>query len=212
MSEIHFMTFLAGAALAGMIHVLIGPDHYVPFIVMSKAGRWSKRKTFWITSLSGLAHIFSSVIIGIVAIALGVGMERLMGIESLRGNLAGWALLTFGVVYFVWGLRRALKNKIEAPGDHADIKPWIIFTIFIFGPCEPMIPFLMTPLVKDNLARVLAVSIVFGGMTIVTMLVVVFAASFGLNFLPVKKMARYQHAFAGFLICLCGVAVQFLGI
>ena len=39
------------AASLGFIHTVLGPDHYLPFIVMSKARRWSTLKTGIITSL-----------------------------------------------------------------------------------------------------------------------------------------------------------------
>ena len=49
---------LAGtAALIGLGHTLCGPDHYLPFIVMGKANRWSMPKTLWITFLCGLGHV-----------------------------------------------------------------------------------------------------------------------------------------------------------
>ncbi|MFC1674536.1 hypothetical protein ACFL1K_01385 [Candidatus Omnitrophota bacterium] len=36
------MVILTGTALSiGFLHTLFGPDHYLPFIVMSKARQWS---------------------------------------------------------------------------------------------------------------------------------------------------------------------------
>lgn len=37
------------AASYGVLHTIIGPDHYLPFIVMSKARNWDYYKTAWIT-------------------------------------------------------------------------------------------------------------------------------------------------------------------
>ena len=93
----------------------------------------------------------------------------------MRGNLAGWLLLGFGLAYLAWGVKRALRNQphthahAHADGivhDHAhahsdehahphtdearaaSMTPWILFTIFVFGPCEPLIPLLMFPAAK----------------------------------------------------------------
>ncbi|GAG00740.1 unnamed protein product, partial [marine sediment metagenome] len=33
------------AASIGFIHTVFGPDHYLPFVVMSKARKWSLGKT-----------------------------------------------------------------------------------------------------------------------------------------------------------------------
>ena len=37
------------AASIGFVHTLLGPDHYLPFVAMGAARRWSTRKTLWIT-------------------------------------------------------------------------------------------------------------------------------------------------------------------
>ncbi|MDP4185456.1 MAG: hypothetical protein Q8862_09885, partial [Bacteroidota bacterium] len=52
------------AASVGFIHTLFGTDHYLPFIVLSKARKWSNVKTAWITVLCGIGHISGSVLIG----------------------------------------------------------------------------------------------------------------------------------------------------
>ena len=53
---------LAGAtASIGFIHTALGPDHYIPFIALSKSQNWSKLKTVWVTALSGLGHVGSSI-------------------------------------------------------------------------------------------------------------------------------------------------------
>ncbi len=52
------------AVSVGFFHTLFGPDHYLPFIVMAKAREWSFARTFWITFVSGLGHVLSSVALG----------------------------------------------------------------------------------------------------------------------------------------------------
>jgi len=225
------------AASMGFFHTLIGPDHYLPFIVMARARKWSIFKTTWITILCGVGHIASSVLLGMVGIALGIAVIKLEVIESFRGGLAAWALIAFGLVYFVWGLRRALRNqphkhlhlheKDKHIHDHAHIKehvhvhekegavnltPWVLFTIFVFGPCEPLIPILMYPAAKSSLFGLVLVTGIFGSVTIMTMLGVVLISSLGINLLPLRRLERYTHALAGAMICLCGMAIQFLGL
>ena len=92
------------------------------------------------------------------------------------------------------------------------ILPWVIFSIFIFGPCEPLIPILMYPAAKGNMLSVIMVTIVFGVTTISTMLALVMSLSYGLYRLPLRKMERYSHALAGLTIFLCGCAIKFLGL
>ncbi len=226
------------AASIGFFHTLLGPDHYIPFIVFAKARKWSILKTTWITFLCGVGHIGSSVLLGFIGIAVGVAVTRLEFIESFRGNIAAWALITFGFMYFVWGLRRAFRNRPhEHEHEHIDgdahvhehthfhghvhihdeketknLTPWILFTIFVFGPCEPLIPIIMYPAAKNSFWGVLLVTTVFGGITILTMLGIVLVSILGIQFIPMTRLERYNHALAGATIFLCGIAIQLFGI
>lgn len=226
------------AASVGFLHTILGPDHYIPFIAMSKARKWSKIKTFWITGICGIGHVFSSVILGIIGIALGIAVNNLTEIEAARGSIAAWFLIAFGFVYFIWGVRNIIKNKPHShihshedgnihkhshshKKDHAhvhdekskkNITPWVLFTIFIFGPCEPLIPILMYPAASENIFGLVLVTIVFATITIGTMLGVVFSSLYGISFLPLHKFEKYMHPMAGGVILLSGLAIIVFGI
>ena len=228
---------LITAASVALFHTLFGPDHYLPFIVMSRAGKWSQFKTIWITIICGIGHVGSSVVLGLVGIAFGVAVMHLQWVESFRGNLAGWGLIAFGLMYGSWGIVKAVRNKPhhhlhphsdgtthihEHTHEHEHLHvhepqkqsmtPLFLFAIFAFGPCEPLIPILMYPAAKGNYWDVAAVTVVFGAVTLVTMLSVVLGSSYGLSFLPLGKLDRYTHALAGFAILMCGIAIQFFGL
>ena len=85
------------AASIGFLHTLLGPDHYLPFIMMSWARKWSRTKTLVITFLCGLGHIASSIVLGMLGVSLGIAVKKLEVIESSRGNVAAWLLIAFGL-------------------------------------------------------------------------------------------------------------------
>jgi ABC-type nickel/cobalt efflux system permease component RcnA len=234
---------LAGTAAAmGLVHTLVGPDHYIPFIAMSRARRWRLSKTLFISFLSGLGHILSSVVLGFIGIAFGIAVSRLESAESARGGAAAWLLIAFGFAYFIWGLHRAAKKRphkhahihaggevhehehghesehvhvhdhVRTPRERANITPWILFTIFVFGPCEPLIPLIMYPAAKHSLAGVMLVTAAFGLTTILTMLTVIAVSSWGASFVRLGRFERFSHALAGAMILASGLSVQFLGL
>ena len=224
----------ATAALVALIHTLIGPDHYLPFVVLAKARNWSLLRTSLITFLCGLGHVAGSVILGIIGISFGLALANLKLTESYRGQIAAWLLTAFGLVYLVWGLRRAFRSKphthahAHAPElvhshehGHANehihphvvpekktLTPWVLFIIFVFGPCEPLIPILMYPAAAESLWAVLIVAAVFALVTIATMMAVVLASTFVIDLLPSQRLARYSHALAGAAIFFCGLAIH----
>ena len=223
------------AAFLGFFHTIIGPDHYLPFVMMSWARKWSWVKTTVITVLCGLGHIASSVVLGLIGVWLGLVLKKLTIVESFRGSIAAWLLIGFGLVYFVWGLRRAYRNrphehrhfhdsdlrhahKHSHDQEHAhvhddrnkvSIAPWALFVVFIFGPCEVLIPTLMYPAATSGWTGVIVVTSVFGAATIATMVGVVLLVRAGVNFVRLSIMERFAHAIAGATICLCGLAIQF---
>jgi sulfite exporter TauE/SafE len=226
------------AASIGFFHTIFGPDHYLPFIMISWARKWSMLKTTLITLLCGLAHIASSVVLGLIGISVGLAVRKLGIVESFRGNLAAWLLIAFGLVYLVWGLRKAWRNKPHVHGhahidksvhehmhshsknhvhihddkNNVSITPWALFIVFAFGPCEPLIPILMYPAAQNSTFGLVVVTSVFGIVTIVTMLAAVLISTAGINMLPLVKMQRFAHVIAGATILLCGLAIQFLGL
>jgi len=250
---------LMTAASIGFVHTLLGPDHYLPFVALSKARGWSTGRTSAITAACGVGHVLSSILIGTVGIAAGAAVEQLVGIEAWRGDVAAWLLFGFGLTYLAWGVKRALRGEthshshVHADGtrhthshDHrlaphvhphpvpADANgqgavtftpvrparaaalatPWTLFIIFVFGPCEPLIPVLMYPAAHANWLAVAAVCLAFGLATLATMLAVVLLLRRGLDALGAHAhgMERWSHAIAGATLSACAAAIIFLGL
>jgi len=212
---------LLSTLAVGAVHTLIGPDHYVPFIVLAKARHWSWKKTLAITGACGLGHVLSAVVLGLMAVALGSAFLHLELIEGIRGNLAAWLLIGFGLAYGLWGLRQAWKNHSHGHShghlDHGhhetELTPWVLFLIFVLGPCEPLIPLVLYPAVQASVINVVLVTVVFGIATLTVMVTVVLASSFGLKRLfQFPFLERWGTALAGGIICSCGLGIQFLGL
>jgi nickel/cobalt transporter (NicO) family protein len=222
------LILILSALTVGFIHTLLGPDHYVPFIVMSKARQWSLTKTVVITTLCGIGHVLSAVILGLIAVSIGITLAKLNFIESVRGTMAAWLLIGFGFAYLLWGIRLAIKNKrhqhIEklqhetfSPHVHhkksfKELTPWILFLIFILGPCEPLIPLIMYPGIKGSIINVTLVTIFFGIATLCVMLLATITAVFGFKLFKFDFFERYGNALAGAVVCGSGLAIKFLGI
>jgi hypothetical protein len=207
---------------------------------MSRARGWTSGKTLRITFLCGLGHVGSSVLIGIAGIILGLSVSKLEVLESFRGDLAAWAFFVFGFIYFLWGLWKGLKDKpykhihLHRDGTvhlhehhHSDVRrhnhnhqvsnpanitPWALFTLFVLGPCEPLIPLLIYPAAKIHVGAIVSVALLFSAVTVITMMLSVLIALKGVEFLPVKTFEKYMHAIAGAAILLCGCSILFLGL
>ncbi|MFH0843431.1 MAG: sulfite exporter TauE/SafE family protein [Bacteroidota bacterium] len=227
----------ATAVSIGFAHTILGPDHYLPFIVLSEAKKWTLKKTMFITFLCGLGHVLSSVVLGLVGIAVGISLNRLVDIESSRGSIAAWLFIAFGLVYMIISIRNLIKKRKHSHAHHhiggenhlhehdhhmehthvheTDVvrtTPWILFLIFLFGPCEPLIPILMYPAAENNVSGAVLVSVLFSAVTIATMMGIVLAFRLGFSRINLKPVEKYSHLFAGSMIFFSGIAIQFLGL
>ncbi|GAB4302750.1 MAG: hypothetical protein Kow0090_18350 [Myxococcota bacterium] len=229
----------ATAASIGFIHTVIGPDHYLPFVMIGRAQRWGYGKLIAVTVLCGLGHVLSSVILGFIGVALGIAVGELEGVEATRGEIASYLLIGLGLAYGVWGIYYALREKthththIHSDGSvhehehnhlsghvhiHGDVERrnnvtlWMIFVIFVLGPCEPLIPLIMYPAAQHSPLGVALVSAIFGATTILTMTAIAIALYSGVKIINLGRLERYAHALAGFMIALSGSAIIFLGV
>lgn len=226
------------AATIAFMHTVLGPDHYLPFVAMARARDWSLAKTLRITLLCGLGHIGGSVVLGVIGIVAGLQLASLEWLEGVRGSLAAWLLVAFGLVYTAWGLRQALRNRPhshwhshdgtvhrhehrhhaahahvhERPEARGSLAPWVIFVVLVLGPCEPLIPLLMYPAARHHPVDVLAVTVVFSMVTVLTMLLAVAVATLGLRSFRIPRLEPWAHAVAGGTILACGLGVAVLGL
>jgi len=225
------------AVSLGFIHTILGPDHYLPFIVLSEAKKWTTRKTMFITFLCGIGHVLSSVVVGLIGIAIGLSVNKLVSVESFRGNIAGWLFIAFGLVYVIISIRQLYRKRAHTHShfhtggnthvhehthfqEHTHVHednvvkttPWILFIIFVFGPCEPLIPILMYPAAENNIPGTIIVSTLFSVVTIATMMAVVLAFKLGFSKLNLKPVEKYSNLIAGTMILFSGLAIKFLGL
>jgi hypothetical protein len=218
-----------------LLHTVLGPDHYLPFVALGRARRWSTARTLWTTAACGLGHIGVTLLLGFGVALGGWSLASVTGWEGLRGDAAAWLLLGFGVAYALWGLKqlsRSTPAQHSHAHSHADgtthdhghdhhaqhVHPheqrgwvgWSLFIVFLLGPCEPLIPLMLVPASQRDPLAIMAVAGVFLLVTLVTMAAVVWLLTRGIESLqrPDRFQAeRYGHVAAGATVACCGLAM-----
>ena len=224
---------LLAAVTVACLHTVTGPDHYLPFIALSRSRGWSFGKTVFWTVVCGCGHVWSSVLLGLGGAAIGWSLSKVKGLENIRGGVAGWAMLGFGLAYGIWGLVRARQNRRHKhfdvyddgtvyvydhrhgeavrPEDRHVVTPWVLFIVFVLGPCEPMIPLLYFPAAKASWSGMLLLIGAYTVCTLGTMVGMVILGYYGLRSLRMDRMERYVHALGGLTLSVCGAGMVFIG-
>jgi len=228
------LSVLGAAGGVAFLHTILGPDHYLPFVVLARARSWSIARTLVVTAICGLGHVASSVLLGGLGVVFGVAVAKIEGVEGGRGDLAAWALVAFGLAYALWGVRHALRNSkgIETHEHHghvhlhthgdakhshdhgmgSNLTFWALFLVFVLGPCEPLIPLFVLPASRGDWILAGATVVVFTAVTLVTMVGLTALALKGAKQLRLGRLERWSHTLAGSVIAASGLAILFLGL
>lgn len=232
--ETELNTLLLAAISISILHTLTGPDHYIPFIAIGKAKKWSLTRTIFWTLICGTAHVLSSVVLALGGVALGFSLSKINWLEDLRGGLAAWALFIFGLAMLIFGLYRAYGHRTHKhfdiyeggdvyvyehdhnqgpimPSERKKVTPWVLFIIFLLGPCEPMIPLLTYPAILNSTSGIILITVTFLFFTLLMMVVMVVMGYYGFNIIRTEALEKYMNAIAGGTIALCGAGMIFMG-
>jgi hypothetical protein len=208
---------LAGAALSiGSLHTA-APDHWVPFAALARARGWSAGRTARVTLLCGFGHVTVSALFGLLGLFFGVVMLKSVG--ERMSALAPLLLIGFGVVYALWGLKRAFAPRLHGhPHSHYDhvhdesrTSVWTLFLLFSADPCVAVVP-LMFAAAPLGPGKTLAIVLLYEAATLGTMLLLVLPARAGARLLQAPSLERYGDVAAGGVIAGIGLAVTLLKI
>ena len=165
--------------------------------------------------LCGFGHVTTSVLFGLVALLLGLELVQTFGrrLESWGGLL----LVGFGLVYGLWGLRRAaggrLHGHVHRHYDHVHdaATPWTLFLLACADPCVAVMPMIVAaaPL---GAGAVAGVAVIYEVATIATMTGLVLLSWRGAMRFRAGWVDRYGDAAAGGLIAVLGVFLIVVGL
>lgn len=206
------------AAVIGIVHVLMGPDHYLPISSVAAARGWDRKKTIAYTLLCGVLHVGAAGSLSMGGVFLGKSVINLTKIEHWRTELACWGLITLGLVYAVMALRSSIKqNSIKdfraSPAIYKESRqiPFLLAVILIVGPCEPLIPLLMAASSLGTPGLIAIVSAVFFFFTVFTMLAMVLIFSGGFIRIAAYRNPALVHVLSSLAIILSGIGVKLFG-
>jgi nickel/cobalt exporter len=225
---------LSTAAGVAFLHTIMGPDHYLPFLMLASARKWSWVRTLTVAGICGLGHVAGSLLLGVAGLAIGASVASVDQIQVWRGDWAAWLLVAFGFAYAMWGLRIALRKKRDLqahthmghvhihrhaskPHGHDDTKGdtvtfWMLLLVFVLGPCEPLVPLFILPASRGLWDLALMTAVVFSVVTLVTMLSLTALGMAGLERLSFRWAEKWGHALAGVAVATSGLAVILFGL
>lgn len=127
-------SILIGSVLISLLHALI-PNHWLPVLAIGRKEGWSLAETTRITFIAGMAHVVSTVLIGVL-LAM-IGNELTAHIGSFTRLIAPSILVLVGL-YFIRQHYKHHHFHVENKQIHKKSKTAIVVALIIamfLSPC-----------------------------------------------------------------------------
>ncbi len=204
---------LTGLTIA-LLHAAI-PTHWLPFVIASKAQKWSWQKTQSILLIAGLGHIIMTTALGALIFVLGLGFFNKY--ESYFLLLASLSIGLFGFYQIVQHFRGHKHSHCKHTHDHhhddefekVGKDGWAILSLLsllTFSPCESFLPVYLSA-VHQGWQGFLFLSLVLAVGTLSSMLFLTWLSLHGLSKLKTKWIEDYEKLVTGVSLLILSVLV-----
>ncbi len=195
---------LIGSTLLSIFHALI-PSHWLPVLAISKQEGWTQRHTLWITLVTGLAHVGSTVLFGgLLAVAGGVLAVN----WKIFSHFLAPALLSALGAFYLYQHYRHHHFHLSRPSTRWGVVGTLAIAMFL-SPCLEIEGFFLAA-GPFGWGFVLLLALVYALVTISGMLVWVWLALRGLNRLDWHAWEHSAGLITGVTLILSGLALLWL--
>jgi nickel/cobalt exporter len=201
---------ILSSILLSIVHALI-PNHWLPIVGISRAERWTRATTLWATAISGIAHIASTIAIGILVGFAGYKLSSTY--EWISTVVAPAILIALGLIYIA---RNFFSHHHEHNHFGSIPKNKSISTIIIslsiamfFSPCIELETYYFTAGIYGWIG-ILIVSIVYLLITVSAMVVLVAVALHGMNRFKFEWLEKNEKAVIGMALILIGILTFYI--
>jgi nickel/cobalt transporter (NicO) family protein len=227
-------TVAATGFTVAFFHAAI-PTHWLPFVLVARARRWSRTKTIAVTSLAGMGHVALTSVLGLVIAWFGFQLDEKLG-EAFPW-IAGGLLIAFAIFYLwrQWTGRGILHHHPPGshhhPGEHCgeerehshwqeEMKDsalvshkagdWAaisgLFVMLTLSPCEGFLPVYLSG-VQFGWTGFWVLSAILAVATLAGMTIFTWLAMIGFERFRLKAFERHEAGLLGVLFATLGVLI-----
>jgi nickel/cobalt transporter (NicO) family protein len=204
---------LIGSVSLSVIHALI-PNHWIPLLAIGRSEKWTNAEILSATGIAGIAHITSTVIIGIIVGFAGFRLSS--SFETITTVIAPVILAAIGVTYLVVDY---VQSRHHHHHEHIRIKSSsgkskfaillsLSFAMFL-SPCLELEAYYFQA-GTAGWAGIIMVSIVYMLVTVSAMIILVWLGLKGMNRLKSDFLEHHNKRITGIVLILLGILAMFV--
>jgi len=212
----NLFAYIIGAALVGILH-MSAPDHWLTLCVLARNKKWTPKKLFGISFMTGIGHVGLSIVMGLVVVLIGLVFSHLISyyLDTAIGIVMVVGGLVVGIIPLVRKTQHHHDHTHDHEHDHGEEKKYGRLTSKIgyfavlgaaLSPDPSIIPIYLSA-ISAGFYFALELSIVFAAASILTLLLLVQLGTMGLVKTLAKIPEKYNDSMVGFVIMAIGIYV-----
>ena len=203
------LSLLGGGFAAAFLHAAL-PTHWLPFVLVGRAQRWTLARSLLAVTAAGLAHIASTALVGSLIVAAGLALDA--WVAGLLPHLSAVLLFGFGGFYLI---KSAVRRPALAGGPAFDLAEptvshaaafWGLVAVMALSPGEVLLPIYMSS-AQEGVGALAMLTLAFADGTILGMATFTTLARAGASVLRLGRWARYEGAILGLALIAIGLLV-----
>ena len=203
------LSLLGGGFVAAFLHAAL-PTHWLPFVLVGRAQRWSMARTLLAVVVAGLAHIVTSAVLGGLIVAAGLALDQ--WIKGVLPHLSAVLLFLFGAFYLT---RATLRRPVPASSPPlTEAEPAVsnraafigLVAMLAVSPGEVLLPIYLSS-ATEGVGALALLTLTFAAGTVLGMTLLAALATAGYSILRLERWARYEGAILGGALILIGFLV-----
>lgn len=199
-------SLIVSALTISILHAIL-PDHWLTFVLVGSAQRWSKSKIIRLVFLAGGGHVLLTTMLGLAIASIAKGFLPYLG--YLETYVTSIILIVLGLIYITLGvIYRGDHNHSFKRGLSDRATETSLFLMLTLSPCEAMIPvfFAASTLGWNNL---LIMSLVATLGTISGMVILTYLGLEGYSRIHFPWLEKNERTVIGVVLFAVGVFTMF---
>jgi nickel/cobalt exporter len=203
-----------GSLLLSLIHALI-PHHWIPIIAISKTEKWSTKETLSATFITGVSHMISTIIIGIIVGFVGIKLAE--SYSHITSVAAPTILLFIGIIYLILDFRSTKRQhhhfdledeKLKKKKSKTAIITSLSVAMFLM-PCFEIEAYYFQA-ANFGWPGIFVVSAVYLVMTLLFLFALVLLGIKGVNKLNLSFLEHHSKRVSGIVLIALGFVAYFV--
>jgi len=201
MDQILFINqYIVATILLALIHGSI-PNHWLPFIALSRAEKWSTKKLIMIISIGAIFHSLSTAILGFFISYFGYYISSISQLEKI---LPTFFMVFLGMIYLIIDHQEHYNDPLKKKSINPIFSVILLYLGMFFSPCLE-IEAIYFSVGRYGLTSFVLISLIYTIITLVSMLTFSYLAYKGLlKYFP-KILEKYEKRMIGLVLIILAI-------